>query len=68
MAEAGVIDDSLAATLAPSAGMRNLLVNRYADIDVAIVADSIGDVLDHYAEFVAQVSRWLLHGTGSLDG
>lgn len=60
MAAAGVLDPELAAALAPSAGMRNLLVHRYADIDVAIVAAAVSEILDGYERYVRDIGTWLV--------
>lgn len=59
LGSAAVLDPELAARLAPSAGMRNLLVHRYADIDVGIVADAIDEILDGYARYVSGIGTWL---------
>jgi len=62
-ATVGAIDASLAALLAPTAGLRNVLVHRYIDIDSQIVAAAIDVVLDGYADYLRSVARWL----GSTD-
>lgn len=58
-AEVGAIDAELAERLAPAAGLRNVLVHRYADIRVELVADAIDTVLDGFAAYVRAVSRHL---------
>jgi uncharacterized protein YutE (UPF0331/DUF86 family) len=55
----GAITADLGEELAPSAGMRNLLVHRYGDIDVALVAAAIARTLSGFERYVAEVSRWL---------
>lgn len=62
--EAGVIDSDLAARLAASAGLRNVLVHRYVDIDLSLVADAIGEVLDGFPEYVRQVASHLQGRSG----
>lgn len=60
---AGSIPEELAIRLAPSAGMRNLLVHGYADIDWQQVADSIPKFRADYREYVRQIGRWLINET-----
>ena len=45
--------------LAPVAGLRNVLVHRYADLDVELVANAVDEVLDGFAEYVIQVAAFL---------
>lgn len=59
MAGVGAITDDLAERLAPSAGLRNVLVHRYADIRIELVASAIPTVLDGFAQYVSQVADWL---------
>jgi uncharacterized protein YutE (UPF0331/DUF86 family) len=49
----------LAERLAPSAGLRNVLVHRYADIRVDLVAGAIGLVLDDFAAYVRSIAAHL---------
>ncbi|MGH8434809.1 MAG: type VII toxin-antitoxin system HepT family RNase toxin, partial [Pseudomonas sp.] len=42
----GVYDEAFAERIAPAAGLRNILVHQYNDIDHRIVFDSIGKVLE----------------------
>jgi uncharacterized protein YutE (UPF0331/DUF86 family) len=58
-AEAGIVSAELAERLAPSAGLRNVLVHRYTDIRTDLVADAIGTVLDGFAEYVRSVASSL---------
>lgn len=58
-AAAGAIDRDVADRLAPAAGLRNLLVHRYADLDVDLVATAVDEVLDGFAEYVAEVAAFL---------
>lgn len=58
-AKAGLIDEELAARLAPSAGMRSILVHAYLEVDQRIVAAAIPRALADYAEYVRQAARWL---------
>jgi len=56
---AGFLPASLATALAPSVGLRNLLVHEYAEIDLARVAGSIAVAVRDYSAYVAEVSRAL---------
>jgi len=58
-AEAGALPAALADALAPLAGLRNVLVHRYTDIRIELVADSITIVLDGFAEYVKALARFL---------
>lgn len=54
-----VLSTELAERLAPSAGMRNLLVHRYGTVDVGLVVAGVASTLEWYPQFVTVVSRWL---------
>ncbi len=58
MAELDVIDRELADRLARAAGMRNLLVHEYGDIDLGIVADAVPGALVDFSEYVRVVAGW----------
>lgn len=57
--EARIIPGELARALAPSAGMRNVIVHEYEEIDDAVVHQSIRLTLDKYTEYVAAVFDFL---------
>lgn len=59
-AEAGAIPAPLAEQLAPSAGLRNILVHAYVDIDLAVVASSVTSALTGYREYCRAVAAWLV--------
>lgn len=59
-ADVGVLDAGLAEQLAPSAGMRNLLVHRYGDIRLDLLTAGITSTLDRYPQYVQQISAYLL--------
>lgn len=63
-AAAGIIGADLAAALRQSVGLRNVLVHQYIDIDLPIVATSIGLALDGYPRYIAAVASWLTHRAG----
>jgi uncharacterized protein YutE (UPF0331/DUF86 family) len=58
-AEAGMIDDELAKALRPSAGMRNVLVHNYLDVDHGRIASAIPQAVEHFGDYVRQVARFL---------
>ena len=60
LATAGVLDTDLAASLAPSAGLRNILVHHYIDVRHDLVAASIGDLLRLFPEYVSSVANSVL--------
>ena len=62
-AEIGALTADLAQRLAPSAGLRNLLVHRYGDIRLDLLASGVAATLSAYPDYIRQVSAYLL----SLD-
>lgn len=56
-AQAGVIGAALAARLAPAAGLRNVLVHEYTDVDLRLVADAVPLALRDFSTYVAEVAR-----------
>ena len=60
VARVGAIADELAGRPAPSAGMRNVLVHRYDEIDRDRLADAARRAVDDYREYVRQVAGWVL--------
>lgn len=56
---AGVIPESLAEQLAPSAGLRNRLVHEYDEIDDAIVLSAFRVAIYQYGQYIAIVERYL---------
>jgi uncharacterized protein YutE (UPF0331/DUF86 family) len=61
---AGLIDDDLAQRLAPSAGLRNVLVHAYVDLDLALLVAAVPLARDQYGEYVRQVARWVADRSG----
>lgn len=43
----------------PSAGLRNVLVHAYVDVDSAVVARAVPLALEHYGAYVRQVAQTL---------
>ena len=58
-ADAGWLAHELAERLAPSAGMRNVLVHRYLDIDYEQVATAVRAARSAYREYVRALSQEL---------
>jgi uncharacterized protein YutE (UPF0331/DUF86 family) len=57
-AEHGLLPADLAGRLQQAAGMRNILVHMYEEIDHTILHQSIGAVLRDFAQFVALAEQW----------
>lgn len=58
-ADAGVIDRGLADALGPCAGLRNVLIHRYAQIQCELVAGSIEEILDRFPAYIDQVAAFV---------
>lgn len=58
-AAAGMIEPDLAQRLAPSAGLRNVLVHAYLDLDVSRLVAAVPLAVEPYGEYVRQVAGWL---------
>lgn len=58
-ADVGVLSDDLAAKIEPSAGLRNILVHQYLDVDLEIVAASVAQAIADYSAYRREVARWL---------
>lgn len=59
-AESGMIDDALAARLRPSAGMRNVLVHAYLDVDHEIIAAAIPAATAAFGDYATRTARWFI--------
>lgn len=55
----GIISPELAAELAKSAGMRNILVHQYKDIDSQIVFAAIPKALEQYSLYIKQITAYI---------
>lgn len=55
-AETGLLPEDLAVRLQSAAGMRNILVHLYEQIDFDILQASIRPALDDFAQFVAEMA------------
>jgi len=58
-AQAGAVSQDLAQRLAPSAGLRNVLVHEYARVDLALVARGVELARHDYRTYVREVARAL---------
>ncbi|MGB6164814.1 MAG: HepT-like ribonuclease domain-containing protein [Pseudonocardiaceae bacterium] len=68
LARAGVLEWGLAAALRPSAGMRNVLVHDYLEVDHGKVSAAIPLALEQYGQYVRNLARWLRsHGAAASD-
>lgn len=55
----GIVSLKLAAKLAQSAGMRNILVHQYKDIDSRIVFAAISKALEQYPLYIQQITAYI---------
>lgn len=60
LAGSGVIDSALAEALVPSAGLRNVLVHGYLEVDQARVAAAIPLAVEGYRSYLRQVAAWFV--------
>lgn len=58
-AEAGALTPELAERLAPSVGLRNILIRDYTDTDLAILVASVPRALTDYRDYVSTVAQFL---------
>jgi uncharacterized protein YutE (UPF0331/DUF86 family) len=58
--QAGLIDKNLADKLAPSTGLRNVLIHAYMDLDIDKFLEAIPMAIGQYGQYIEQVARWLL--------
>ena len=64
VADTGLIDHDLADRLAPSAGLRNVLVHAYVDLDIERLVAAVPLAAEQYAEYVRQVAGWVADRNG----
>lgn len=58
-AEVGLIDADLATAIAPSVGLRNVIVHAYVDLDVGRMTAAVPAAVEQYGRYVEQVARWV---------
>ncbi|UNC90875.1 type VII toxin-antitoxin system HepT family RNase toxin [Candidatus Contubernalis alkaliaceticus] len=59
LAEAGVITIDFALEIAPSTGLRNIIVHEYQRIDDSLVYDSIQETLKYYLLYMKQINDYI---------
>lgn len=59
LAENNVLDMEFALKIAPSTGLRNILVHEYQKIDDEIVFKSIDNIFRYYLEYIEIISSYL---------
>ncbi|CAN5165126.1 hypothetical protein BH23ACT9_BH23ACT9_36940 [soil metagenome] len=62
-AEAGALPRELAERMAPAAGLRNVIVHDYLDVDLSLLADGANAAAEDFASYVEAIARWLLDQT-----
>lgn len=62
-AELEAIDAKLAKLIAPSVGMRNVVIHEYDRLDLERLAAAIPLAVAHYREYVRQVARFVITAT-----
>lgn len=65
LADLGVYDPEFAETIARSAGLRNILVNDYNDVDRTILHGSIATCLRDYHRYAEAVDAFLEDASGT---
>lgn len=60
VARVGAVPKNLAEELAPSTGLRNVLVHQYLEVDLGRVAASVAAARDGFGRYVGAVSQFLL--------
>jgi uncharacterized protein YutE (UPF0331/DUF86 family) len=59
LAEADVFEMDFALEIAPSTGLRNILIHEYQEIDDKIVYNSIANVQNYYLDYIDRVSQYI---------
>ncbi|PDW01637.1 hypothetical protein CJ255_18195 [Candidatus Viridilinea mediisalina] len=59
--EVGMLPPDLSTSLQQAAGMRNIIVHLYEELDYAIIHQSIALLLQDMAQFVALAEGWVPH-------
>ncbi|MGI5880072.1 MAG: type VII toxin-antitoxin system HepT family RNase toxin [Syntrophomonadaceae bacterium] len=59
IAELNIIPVEFALQIAPSTGLRNILVHEYEEIDDEIVYHSINNCLNYYLKYIDYINRYL---------
>lgn len=65
-ATAGALPQELARQLRDEAGLRNVLVHQYLDVDLGVVAAAVPRAREGFSAYVREIARYLLeHPAGS---
>jgi uncharacterized protein YutE (UPF0331/DUF86 family) len=59
LAENQVLEMDFALKIAPSTGLRNILIHEYEKIDDGIVFQSIANILTYYLQYLKTISEYL---------
>ena len=59
LSENNVVEADFALKIAPSTGLRNILVHEYKKINDDIVFASIKNILNYYLQYIEKLSRYL---------
>lgn len=59
LGRAGIIDESLAQSLAPAAGLRNRIVHEYEELDEAQILRAAKEAPEQLRAYVAAIERYL---------
>lgn len=64
LGELHVLPPELAEQLAPRAGLRNLLVHHYTDVNFAVITEQLPDIIEEFDAYLRAIATWLDHHTG----
>ncbi len=59
LAERGVLPSEFALRIAPSVGLRNLIVHKYGDVRLADMVELVREEIDDYREYVELIRHYL---------
>lgn len=65
LGDLGVLSSELASQIAPSAGLRNVLVHEYDKVDPSLVYQSMGDALTQYSQYTGAIIQFVDRRTDS---
>ncbi len=68
LADYDILDREFADAIAPSAGLRNILVHEYNDVDHRILHGAITTALEQYHHYVETVREFIERAAGSEEG
>lgn len=59
LADAGILPRDFAIRIAPMAGLRNILVLEYPEVDIAVLKSIVDEQLGDFVEFAAHIEKYL---------